>query len=201
LLPAQLRHNERLFVLFAGLKGAVPILLGVLLLQAHIPGAERLYAIVVVVVGFSVVFQGSLIVPVARYLHLPIRTAEPEPWLLGVRLRDETEGVHRFTVAPGSLADGRTLSQLDELGEDAWVSFLVRESGLVRITGSTQLRAGDELLILAEPECIDKLAQVFQRRAPRNRARETTAATPHICVVKEDFHVTCRARAASTECS
>jgi potassium/hydrogen antiporter len=161
LVPARLKRNEQLFVLFAGLKGAVPILLGVMLRQALVPGAERLYAIVVVVVVFSVVFQGSLIVPVARYLHLPIRTAEPEPWSLGVRLRDEPEGVHRFTVAPGSLAAGRALNQLDELGEDAWVSFLVRESRVVRITGSTQLRAGDELLILAEPECIDKLSQVF----------------------------------------
>jgi cell volume regulation protein A len=166
LIPARLKRNEQLFVLFAGLKGAVPILLGVMLRQAHVPGAERLYAIVVVVVVFSVVFQGSLIVPVARYLHLPIRTAEPEPWSSGVRLRDEPEGVHRFTVAPGSLADGRALNQLDELGEDAWVSFLVRESRLVRITGSTQLRAGDELLILAEPECIDKLARVFSATRP-----------------------------------
>jgi cell volume regulation protein A len=166
LIPARLKRNERLFVLFAGLKGAVPILLGVMLRQAHVPGAERLYAIVVVVVVFSVVFQGSLIVPVARYLHLPIRTAEPEPWALGVRLRDEPEGVHRFTVAPGSVADGRALNQLDELGEDAWLSFLVRESRLVRITGSTQLRAGDELLILAEPEGIDKLARVFSATRP-----------------------------------
>jgi cell volume regulation protein A len=121
----------------------------------------------VVVVVFSVVFQGSLIVPVARYLHLPIRTAEPEPWSLGVRLRDEPEGVHRFTVAPGSVAAGRALNQLDELGEDVWVSFLVRESRLIRITGSTRLRAGDELLILAEPECIDKLARVFSSPGPR----------------------------------
>jgi cell volume regulation protein A len=166
LIPARLKRNELLFVLFAGLKGAVPILLGVLLVQAHVPGAERLYAIVVVVVVFSVLFQGSLIVPVARYLRLPIRTAKPEPWSLGVRLRDEPEGVHRFTVAAGSLADGRALNQLDELGEGAWVSFLVRDSRLVRITGSTELRAGDELLILAEPERVDSLIQLFSATRP-----------------------------------
>jgi cell volume regulation protein A len=169
LTPTRLKRNERLFVLFAGLKGAVPILLGVMLRQAHVPGAERLYAIVVVVVVFSVLFQGSLIVPVARYLHLPIHTAEPEPWSLGIRVRDEPEGVHRFTVAPGSLADGRALNQLDELGEDAWVSFLVRDSRLVRISGSTQLRSGDELLILAEPERVDKLARVFSATRPGDR--------------------------------
>ena len=59
LLPAQLDRGERIFVLFAGLKGAVPILLGELLLTADVPDAERLYGIVVVVVIFSVAFRAA----------------------------------------------------------------------------------------------------------------------------------------------
>ena len=54
LLPAQLERGERAFVMFAGLKGAVPILLGLLLLTADVPDTERLYGIVVIVVIFSV---------------------------------------------------------------------------------------------------------------------------------------------------
>ena len=38
LIPARLPANERSFVLFAGLKGAVPILLGTFLFSAHLPG-------------------------------------------------------------------------------------------------------------------------------------------------------------------
>jgi len=70
LIPARLRVNERNFVLFAGLKGAVPILLGELLRTAHVAQAERLYGIVVIVVVFSVVVQGSLTPTVARRLGL-----------------------------------------------------------------------------------------------------------------------------------
>ncbi len=161
LLRSQLRANERVFILFAGLKGAVPILLGMLLLQTGVPGAERLYGIVVVVVIVSVLLQGSLAVTVARYLRLRIRTAETEPWSLGVRLRDEPEGVHRVRVQPGSVADGRSLRQLDELGEEAWISFVLRESQLVPVTGGTRLRAGDELLILAEPASMKRLLNIF----------------------------------------
>lgn len=169
LLPFRLQTNERLFVLFAGLKGAVPILLGELLREARVPGAERLYAIVVVVVIFSVLVQGSLTVRLAGYLRLPIRTAEPEPWSLGVRLRDEPEGVHRITVQPGSAADGRALGELDELGEDAWISFVVRKSKLVRVTGETRLRAHDELLILAPPASIQRLLRIFGQRGGDHR--------------------------------
>jgi cell volume regulation protein A len=74
LLPTRLRRNERAFVLLAGLKGAVPILLGTFLLSAHVGHAPRLYAIVVVVVTFSVVVQGALVPTMARRLGIPMRT-------------------------------------------------------------------------------------------------------------------------------
>jgi potassium/hydrogen antiporter len=161
LIPSALQRNERLFVLFAGLKGAVPILLGEMLRAAHVPDAERLYGIVVVVVVISVAVQGSLVESVAHFLRVPMRTTEPEPWSLGVRLRDEPEGVHRVTVQAGSAAEGRTPAELDELGEGAWISFIVRDSGLVRVSGDTRLRANDQLLILADPEDMPNLSDVF----------------------------------------
>ncbi|HET6963268.1 MAG TPA: cation:proton antiporter [Acidimicrobiales bacterium] len=67
-LPAK----ERRFVQFAGLKGAVPILLGGYLLEAGLPAAERLYGIVIVVVVFSVAVQGGLVGPAIKALRLPI---------------------------------------------------------------------------------------------------------------------------------
>ncbi len=75
LIPVSLMRNERAFVLWAGLKGAVPVLLGTYLLSAGIPSANRLYGIVLVVVIVSVVVQGSLIQSSARWLGLPL-TAE-----------------------------------------------------------------------------------------------------------------------------
>jgi cell volume regulation protein A len=82
LVGSKLRRGEGLFVLFAGLKGAVPILLGTLLLTAHVPDPHRLYAIVVIVVLFSVVVQASLVPVVAERLHIPMRPAgghDPDP--------------------------------------------------------------------------------------------------------------------------
>ena len=56
------------------------------------------YGIVIVVVVFSVVVQGSLVPAAARLLHVQMRAVEPQPWALGVRLRDEPEGVHQLTI-------------------------------------------------------------------------------------------------------
>jgi len=163
LMPARLRRNEQAFVLFAGLKGAVPILLGSLLLAANIPGAHRLYAIVIVVVTFSVVVQGSLLPTVARALHLPMRIVEPQPWALGLRLAEEPEGVLRLTVAAGSRADDQTVNDIAGAAGDSgvWVNMLVRQGALVSVRGDTRLQAGDEVLLSADDHWHEHLQRLF----------------------------------------
>jgi cell volume regulation protein A len=145
-------------------------LLGSFLLEAHVAHADRLYAIVVVVVVLSVVVQGSLVPTVGRLLHVPMRTVEPEPWALGVRLRDEPNGVHRFTVAKGSAADGRTIGEFSALPEGAWVSFVVRTGQLVAVTADTTLLDGDEVLVLGDPELAEQLQALFEPAAPGQSA-------------------------------
>jgi cell volume regulation protein A len=161
LVPAGLAARERTFVLFAGLKGAVPILLASFVLAAHVPDAERLYGIVVVVVLLSVLLQGSLVPTVARLLRLPMREVAPEPWAIGVRLRDEPEGVHRFTVAAGAPAAGHRIDELEMLPEDAWISLVVRSDRLLPVRGDSTLQAGDEVLVLADPGLHDRLRAAF----------------------------------------
>ena len=70
LLRSPLASNERAFVIFGGLKGAVPILLGTMILHSGAEQSHRLFGIVVVVVIFSVLVQGTLIPTVARLLRL-----------------------------------------------------------------------------------------------------------------------------------
>ena len=92
LWPVRLRRSERLFVLWAGLKGAVPILLGAFIVGARIKGAPVIYEIIFAVVAFSVIVQGGTVPGLARRLKIPVRTIEPEPWSLGIRFQEEPEG-------------------------------------------------------------------------------------------------------------
>ena len=59
--------------MWSGLKGAVPILLAAFALIEGVPGADRIYGIVFVVVAFSVIVQGSTVPLVARRLRIPMR--------------------------------------------------------------------------------------------------------------------------------
>ena len=92
-----------------------------------------------------------------------MHTVEPEPWALGVRLRDEPEGVQRLTVQPGSAADGCTIKDLADLPGHAWISLVVRDGQAMPVRGGTELLAGDELLILADPDTHEEVAAPFER--------------------------------------
>lgn len=72
LLGVRASAGEKAFVLWAGLKGAVPILLGLLVVNAGAPHAAELYAVVFVVVLVSVVVQGSTVPIAARLLKVPM---------------------------------------------------------------------------------------------------------------------------------
>ena len=72
LLPVRLDRGERLFVMWSGLKGAVPILLAALTIIGGIDEGREIYGIVFVVVLFSVLVQGSLVPTVAARLGVPM---------------------------------------------------------------------------------------------------------------------------------
>ena len=163
MLPFTFARNERAFVLFCGLKGAVPLLLGTLILSEAVPDGDRVYGIVIVVVMVSVLVQGTLVPTVAQRLNIPMRRHDPEPWALGVRLRDEPDGVHRLVVAEGSRADGVTIGDLPVSSDDVWVSFVVRDQQLVTVGGDTVLHPGDDVLVLADPDLRDELLALFTR--------------------------------------
>lgn len=79
LIPIRLRAGERFFLAWAGLKGAVPVLLGLLLLEAHVADSDRIYRIVFVVVLVSVVVQGGTVPLAAKLLKVPMRDSPSTP--------------------------------------------------------------------------------------------------------------------------
>ena len=150
LLAVRLTVGERAFVLWAGLKGAVPILLGTFVLAGGTADDRLVYHVIFVVVLFSVVVQGGLVPAVAARCKVRMREVEPRPWSIGLRLRDEPDGAKRLVVEPGSPPDGQQVRELHR-EHDVWVGIVVRDGRALRVRPDTVLRAGDELLVITEP--------------------------------------------------
>jgi potassium/hydrogen antiporter len=162
LAPVPLRPGEKLFVMWSGLKGAVPILLAAFVLVADVDNSLAVYNIVFVVVAFSVIVQGSLIPVVAERLGVPMRIVEPEPWDVSIRLR-EPGNVQRYTIGSGSRVVGSTIRDVP-LGERAWISFVVRDGQARQARGTHVLQVGDEVHVLGDPEDSRVLQRLFEGR-------------------------------------
>jgi cell volume regulation protein A len=144
-LRIRMGAGERAFVLWAGLKGAVPILLGLLVVSAGVPGADELYAVVFVVVLVSVVLQGGLVPLLGRVFRVPMREMETRPWSLDIRFASPPESLERHVVEPGSVADGTAVGELIR-GDSAWVALVSRRGQMLPVRNSTRLEAGDIVL-------------------------------------------------------
>ena len=79
LVPARLSQREKLFVMWGGLKGAVPILLAAFALGEHVAHAQTIYELVFVVVLASVVVQGGTIPYAAERLGIGMRRIPVTP--------------------------------------------------------------------------------------------------------------------------
>jgi potassium/hydrogen antiporter len=165
LVRARLRVGERLFVMWGGLKGAVPILLAALVVLADVEDANRVYDIVFVVVALSVLVQGSTIPLAAARLGVPMRMVELEPWDFSIRLREEPRGMRRFVIGENARAAGHSIRDLP-LGERTWISLVVRDGQARQPRGSHVFQPGDEVHLLTSGDEV-ALQRLFEGSKPR----------------------------------
>lgn len=152
LARSRLGRPEKTFVAFAGLKGAVPILLAAFAVLGGVPGSARIYDLVFVVVLLSVGLQGTFVGPVAERLGIPMNVRSPLPWELSVQLAERPDGHLELEVVPGSWAEGQLLRDLP-LEPGAAVTVVVREDAALASHDDLRLEAGDVVLVLgARPE-------------------------------------------------
>jgi potassium/hydrogen antiporter len=152
---SDLTRAERLFISWAGMKGAVPILLGSFAVIAAVDHSLLIYDVVFVVVTATVLVQGLLLSPVARRLGIPMRPIEPRPWSVDV-------GGGSYVVAPGSAAAGVALRDLP-IGGDGWVTEIRRRGALVPARGAQRLEVGDEVVVICADDQREAVRALLER--------------------------------------
>jgi cell volume regulation protein A len=139
--------REQAFLSWAGLRGAVPIVLATIPLSIGVSGAGRLFDVVFVLVVVFTVAQASTIPPVANRLGV---TAPAEPTELLVdtapleRMRAD---LLQLEIPNGSQLAGVYIDEL-RLPPGAAVTLVLRGGAGFVPDPRTRLRAGDSLLIV-----------------------------------------------------
>jgi len=165
---------EITLVSWAGLKGAVPIILAIVPLLAAVPGAEAVFDVVFVVVILGTLLQGPTIAPLARRLGLE-RHEPPRPPVTLELGGAAPVGAAVFDVylEPEGYAVGCALSDL-EIPDDVVVAGILREGKLVTPRGSTVFRAGDHVYLISGDADTVGIPLGFSRR----RRPEPVVAPP-----------------------
>ncbi|WP_018348976.1 potassium/proton antiporter [Longispora albida] len=147
LLPWRLPWREQIFLSWAGLRGAVPIVLATIPVVNGVPGSERLFNIVFVLVVAFTLIQGPTLPWLARRLGLsspdPIQDMQVESAPLDALAAD----LLYLSVTPGSRLHGCEVYEL-RLPAPAAVTLVVRDGDAFVPSRDTRLRLGDELLVV-----------------------------------------------------
>jgi potassium/hydrogen antiporter len=149
--PFRMPWREQAFLSWAGLRGAVPIVLALIALTEGAPGAAALVDAVFVLVVVLTLLQGTTLPWVARLLGVA-RSAEPHEIEVDAAPLDELGAdLLQVRVPVGSQLRGVYLREL-RLPRGATVSLVVRDDAAFTPNGETRLRERDQLLVVTTAE-------------------------------------------------
>ncbi|MGK3203052.1 potassium/proton antiporter [Amycolatopsis sp. MEPSY49] len=146
-LPFRLPWREQAFLSWAGLRGAVPIVLAMIPLSQGLPGAQRLVDAVFVLVIVLTLVQGATLGPLGRKLGLAKKSEPHEVEVDSAPLDELGAELLQVRIQPGSKLHGVYLSEL-RLPTGATVSLVVREGTGFTPQKTSRLQENDQLLVV-----------------------------------------------------
>jgi|HubBroStandDraft_1064217.scaffolds.fasta_scaffold00032_4 cell volume regulation protein A len=164
LVPFRFTVQERLFIAWVGLRGAVPIFLAMIPRLDGLPQPETYFHVAFIVVLASLVLQGWTIAPAAKWLRLEL-PSEPTPGQhldLGL-VADSSREISAWRVAASSPATERSFDGLLLPGAVRLVSVL-REGVVMEMAKLDRLHPGDMVLAVVPPETQDSVDRLFAAR-------------------------------------
>ncbi|MEV0426731.1 potassium/proton antiporter [Micromonospora sp. NPDC050495] len=167
-LPFRFGLREQLFLSWAGLRGAVPIVLATIPLSLRVPGADRLFDAVFVLVVIFTLLQAGTLAPAARRLRVTAPAEAAEIRVDTAPLERMRADLLQVEVPPGSRLGGVHVDEL-RLPVGASVTLVLRD-GTGFVPGlDTRLKVGDSLLIVATAEVRDEAERRLRAVSRRGR--------------------------------
>ena len=154
-------NRERAFLGWAGLRGAVPIVLGTFVLSAGVAHGETIFNAVFFVVLVSALLQGTTLERVASRLGLIDAHGSSAPPPLHVDDAGPLDLVE-FDVTPEDAIAGAAVRELG-LPRSALVAVIARGPQTIPPRGSTGVEPGDRLHVLIPEGTRPALDDVFTR--------------------------------------
>jgi cell volume regulation protein A len=154
---------ERTALSWAGLRGAVPVVLATFPVIEGVEGAREFFHIVFFAVLISTLLQGATFEPLARRLGVTTSDpALPRPLTETGTIRGLGAEVVEYPVGKDDAIVGRRVRELG-LPRDAVINVIVRGNEAIPPRGSTRVEAGDALHVLIRQEVSREVPPLLER--------------------------------------
>ncbi|UNT01043.1 potassium/proton antiporter [Streptomyces tubbatahanensis] len=150
----KLPWQDKVLLSWAGLRGAVPIVLATIPMVADVEDSQRIFNIVFVLVVVFTVLQGPTLPWLARTLRLNERDEADDVDIESAPLERLRGHLLSVSIPPSSRMHGVEVTEL-RLPSGAAVTLVVRDGTSFVPQPSTVLRHGDELLVIATDQVRD----------------------------------------------
>ena len=170
--------REQAFLSWAGLRGAVPIILATVPLAAGIDNATLLFNIVLVFVIIFTAVQAPTLGWAARWLGLVDPLAATDVDVEVAPLESRHADVLRITIPPGSHLAGVSIREL-RLPRNVVVALVLRGEESFAANGDTILRADDNLMVVTPQDVRRQVEDRFVTVGRGGRLSHWNRRRPH----------------------
>jgi len=162
--PLGFHLREMVFLSWAGLKGAIPIILAIYPLVMGVPDGQLIFDVVFFVVLVSALTQGWSLPPVARWMKVREYRPPSPPVSLEINSIRHLDGdIIEYRVEADALAANRLVREL-ALPETALLAMIARGDEVIPPRGTTPLRPGDYVFVVMKSEVRPIVDRMFSPR-------------------------------------
>ncbi len=149
----KISFRDKSYVSWVGLRGAVPIIFAILPLAADVPGARTVFNIVFVITIVSLLFQGTSLPVVAKWLGLAEKPRKYKSFEdFDVEFSEEIKtAMTEIIITQETLKHGKNLMEMP-LPDKTLAVMVKRGDKFFVPTGQTALHEGDKLLVISDDE-------------------------------------------------
>ncbi|HTO14212.1 MAG TPA: potassium/proton antiporter [Edaphocola sp.] len=146
----KMKLRRRLFISWVGLRGAVPIVFATYPLLAGIEKADMIFNIVFFISLTSVLFQGTTLSIVAKWLKVALPQEEKKVLKVDYLELDLNKSIMReFEILPNYFVINKRIVDL-KFPETAIIAIIKRNNQYIRPIGSSIIEEDDVLMVMAD---------------------------------------------------
>ncbi|MBB6345196.1 cell volume regulation protein A [Nonomuraea muscovyensis] len=165
---ARVSWREQAFLSWAGLRGAIPIVLATIPWAADVEGSKHVFNQVFIIVIVFTLLQGPTLPWVARKLGVTATGEAHDLEVEAAPLEELQADLLQVKVSSGSQLHGVEVFEL-RLPAGAAVTLVVRDGKSFVPSGDTRIRADDQLLVVTTAACRDQVERRLRAVSRRGK--------------------------------